>query len=215
MKTRCFDALVDFPPVYRLKIHNVFLQAKAGGASASLQFYGKAEREEDKFFVRLCPNRSLSLKWKDKFEIREKRRGKLFGHGVVLNPTSLEVRGKKVAKRMSFLELLGGDDKAMLATLTQEKGIQGLREREVLNFCRLSKNSLRKIGQELEQEGKIRILSFVPLFLIYQPSLVFLSEKIIAYIEQFHQKHPEERGVSQEKIKKRYDLHPRILSLSL
>jgi len=215
MKTRCFDALVDFPPVDKIKGQNVYLQVRTKEVSASLQFYGKAEKEEDKFFVRVCPSRSLALKWKDKFDLREKRKGKLFGHGVVLNPASSEVIGKKAKKRVSFLELLRGDEKAMLAALTQEKGIQGLREREVLNFCRLSKNSLRKIGQELEQEGKIRILSFAPLFLVYQPSLVFLSEKIIAYLEQFHEKHPEERGVSQEKIKKRYDLHPRILSLSL
>jgi len=214
MKTRCFDALVDFPPLDKLKIHNVFLQLKTGGASASLQFYGKVEKD-DKFFVRVCPGQFLSLKWKDKFEIRKEREGTLWGKGIILNPTSAEVRGKKVVKRMSFLELLRGDKKEMLAALAQEKGIQGLGERGVLNFYHFTKSSLRRTCQELEQEGKIRILSFAPLLLVYQPSLVFLSEKIIAYLEQFHLKHPEERGVAQEKIKKRYDLHPRILSLSL
>jgi len=216
MKTRCFDALADFPPVDKSETHNIFLQVKTGGASASLQFYGKAEKEEgDNFFIRVCPSRSFSLKWKDKFEIKEKRKGKLLGLGVVLYPASAEVRGKKVRKRMSFLELLRGDEKEMLAALAQDKGIRGLREREVLNFCRLTKSPIGRLCQELEQEGKIRILSFLPLFLVSQKSLVFLSEKIVAYLEQFHEKHPAERGVSQEKIKKRYNLPPRILALSL
>ena len=214
MKTRCFDALVDFAPVDKLKNPNVFLRVKTGGTSASLQFYGKAE-EGGLFFVRVCPGRTLHLKWKDKFEIRKKREGTLWGEGVVLDPASAEVRGRKVGKRMSFLELLRGNKKEMLAALVQEKSVQGLGEREVFNFGRITKSSLRRICQELEQEGKIRILSFAPLFLLYQPSLVFLSEKIVSFLEQYHQKHPEDSGVSKEKIKKKYDLHPRILSLSL
>jgi len=214
MKTRYFDALVDFAPVDKSRTHNAFLQVKTRETSASLQFYGKVEKG-DKFFVRVCPGRTLSLKWKDKFEIREKRKGKLLGRGVVLNPESAEVRGKKVAKRMNFLELLRGDKKEMLAALAQEKGIRGLGERGILHFCHFTKNSLRHTCQELEQEGKIRILSFAPLFLVHQPSLAFVSEKIVSYLEQYHEKHPEEIGASQEKLRKRYDLHPRILSLSL
>jgi len=214
METRCFDALVDFPAIDNKKVHDVFLQVKTGGTSAALRFYGKAEKG-DLFFVRVCPGRALHLKWKDKFEIRKKRGGTLWGEGIVLYPASSEVKEKKVAKRMSFLELLRGDKKEMLAALVQEKGIQGLREREVLDFCRLTKSSLGRACQELEQEGKIRILSFAPLFLVYQPSLVFLSEQIVASLEQYHQKHPEDTGLSKEKIKKKYYLHPRILFLSL
>ncbi|NIM91220.1 MAG: hypothetical protein GTO17_09760 [Candidatus Aminicenantes bacterium] len=214
METKCFDALVDFSAVDHKKILDVFLRVKTEGTSAAVQFYGKAEKG-DLFFVRVCASRILHLKWKDKFEIKKKREGTLWGKGIVLNPVSSEVRGKKAAKRMSFLELLRGDKKEMLAALAQERGIQGLREREVINFCRFTKSSLRRACQELEQEGKVRILSFSPLFLVDQPSLVFLSEKIVSYLEQYHQKHPEHSGVSKEKIKKRYDLHPRILSLSL
>jgi len=213
-KTRCFDALVDFPPVDKLKNPNVFLQVKTGGASASLQFYGLAEKG-DQFLVRVCPGRNLSLKWKDRFEIKERSKGKLWGQGIVLNPASAEVRGKKVKKRTNFLQRLRGDEKDMLAALAQEKGIQGVGEREALNFCRLTKNSLRRICQQLEQEGKIRILSFAPLFLVYQPSLAYLSGKIVAYLERFHGQHPEERGVPRERIKKRYNLPTKILALSL
>ena len=129
METRCFDALVDFPAVDNKKVHDVFLQVKTGGTSAALQFYGKAEKD-DKYFVRVCPGRTLHPKWKDKFEIRKEREGTLWGKGIILNPTSAEVRGKKVAKRMSFLELLRGDKKEMLVALVQERSIQGLRERE-------------------------------------------------------------------------------------
>jgi len=216
MKARCFDALVDFPPSRKSQPYNVFLLVKKKKVLASLYFYEKAEREKsDKFFVRLCPSWPLSLKWKNKFKVEEGKKGRLLGQGIVLNPFSSKIRGKKGVKRMSFLQLLQGGEKEMLFALVQNKGTQGLREKEIINSCNLSKSSLSYLCQELEEEGKIRILSFSPLFLLSQQSLDFLSKSIISYLEQFHKKHPEERGVSPEKIKKRDGLDRRILALSL
>jgi selenocysteine-specific elongation factor len=103
----------------------------------------------------------------------------------------------------------------MLLALIEDKGIKGLGEREILNFSSLSSRSLSHLCQELEEEGKIRILSFRPLFIFSPRSLDFLTEKVVIYLEQYHKNHPGERGVSTEKIRRRFGLHRRIHALSL
>ena len=103
----------------------------------------------------------------------------------------------------------------MLFALVQEKGLQGLKEREITAFSSLTKRVLQRVAQELEAEGKIRILSFAPLFLFSQDSLDFLCQTILRFLAQFHKRNPEQKGVSLEGIKKRFELHPRILSLGL
>jgi selenocysteine-specific elongation factor len=72
-----------------------------------------------------------------------------------------------------------------------------------------------ELSQELETEGWIRILEFSPLFVISQSGLAFLCEKILKFLKQFHEKHPGDKGVQQEKIQSRFDVHSRILSLAL
>lgn len=214
MKTRCFDALVDFPPWNKTQHLNIFVVVKMKRVQASFDFYEKADKEKkDEFLARVCPNRVLSLKWKDKFRV-ERSRG-LVGQGIVLNPFSSTTRGNKLKKRIDFLNLLRGGEKEMLLALIEDKGNKGLGERELLNFSSLSSRSLSHLCQELEEEGKIRILSFRPLFVCSQRSLDFLNEKIFTYLKQYHKNHPGERGVSKEKIRRRFSLHRRIHALSL
>lgn len=216
MKTTCFDAVVNFPPSSSLQAFEVVLVLKREKVPASLSFYEKSEAQEfDELLVQVFPRRPLSLRWKDTFEVEEKEEGGVLGKGVVLNPFSSKVRGKKIKKRVGFLSRLRGGEKEMLLVLTQDKGIKGLREMEIINFSHLSISSLRHLCQEMEEEGKIRILSFSPLFFISQQSLVFLQRKIVTYLEQFHIKHPGKRGVSQEIIKKRYGLPRKVLALAL
>jgi selenocysteine-specific elongation factor len=214
LKPRCFDVLVDFPPWNRTQGYNIFLVVKMKKVQAFLEFYEKAEKEvKDEFLARVCPNRALSLKWKDEFEVE--KGGGLVGKGIVLNPFSSKVRGSKLKKRINFLRLLRGEEREMLIALIEDKDVKGLGERELLNFSSLSIRSLSHLCQELEEEGKIRILSFRPLFLFSQQSLNFFAGKIVSYLEQYHKKHPGERGVTQEKIRRRFGLNKRILALSL
>ena len=51
--------------------------------------------------------------------------------------------GKKIKKRMRFLQLLQRGKRDVILALLQEKGIQGLGEREIVNFINLChKNNL-------------------------------------------------------------------------
>jgi selenocysteine-specific elongation factor len=108
-----------------------------------------------------------------------------------------------------------GSEKQMLLAIVQYKGIHGVHERELSRFGHLSRNRLLELSQELEAEGLIRILEFSPLFIISQAGIIFLCEKIMGFLGQFHEKHPGDMGIQKEKIRKRFRVHPRILILAL
>jgi len=215
MKTSCFDAAVNFSPVDREKPLDVSLLIQGEKISASFLFYEQIQKEKPARFACVHPRQPLLLKWKDKFEVHGSGKTPLMGEGCVLNPFSEKISQGKVKKRIAFLERLQGDEIEMLFALVQEKGLNGLKEREITAFSSLTKRVLQRVAQELEAEGKIRILSFAPLFLFSQDSLDFLGQTILRFLTQFHKRNPEQKGVSLERIKKRFELHPRILSLGL
>jgi selenocysteine-specific elongation factor len=108
-----------------------------------------------------------------------------------------------------------GGEKEALAALCREKGTAGIRERDLQDLSYLSAESLLRLSEELEAEGRVKILSFAPLFLISQESFDYLCQKIVAHLEQFHEKNPSSRGLPLEKIKKRFNLSEKILLLAV
>lgn len=131
----------------------------------------------------------------------------------MINPFSEKVSGKKIERRLRILKSLQGDEKEMLYALAQERGLKGLGEEEIVDFSSLSRKSLLPLAQELEAEGKIRILSFSPLFILSQAYFGFLCQKILVFLESFHKKHPEQAGASLERIKRRFDFPPGFFPL--
>lgn len=215
-KTACFDAVVDFTPVEKKNTLDVLLLAQGKKISASFHFYERFQKEkQDLFFIRVHTGLPLALRWKDNFEVQGPGKRRILGKGYVLNTFSEKISQEKIKKRVSFLKYLLGDEKKMLFGLVKEKGLQGLREREIMDFSYLTRKKLLNLTQQLETEGEVRILSFTPLLLLSQESLEFLSKKILFLLSFFHQKHSDLSGLSLEKIEKRFNLHPRILSLAL
>ncbi|MFQ6069370.1 MAG: SelB C-terminal domain-containing protein [Candidatus Aminicenantales bacterium] len=215
MKTSCFEAVIDFNFLPASEPFSALIVSKAGKSHASLAIYKlQEERKSKAFLVQIHSQNPLSLKWGDVFEVIQEG-GTLLGRGRVINPFSSRVRGKKLKKRLGLLFQLEGDEKEMITALARERGIRGLREKEILDFARISRASLRRLAEELEAEDKVRIISFSPLFIIWQQSLCYLEEKLLAYLEQFHSKHPGERGISRARIKKRFNLSQKVLLLVL
>lgn len=216
MKTNCFDAAVDFSPGGKSEKMDAMLRVQGEKVSASFHFYEAAfKHEPSPCFVRIHTHQLLSLRWKDAFDVLEPGKRRILGKGHVLNPFSEKVTQTKMKKRIAFLQALQGDEKDVLSTLVQEKGIQGLKEEEIQEFSSTSRASLLRLTEELEGEGKVKILSFSPLFLLSPDSLDFLYKKILDFLPRFHQKYPEQGGASLERIQKRFNIHPRILSLAL
>jgi selenocysteine-specific elongation factor len=216
METRCFDALINVPPVGNKKSLDAKMLFHGKRIPASFQFYEEAQKEKTGlFYVRGKANHPLPLKWKERFGLELAGKGGLRGKGLVVNPFSEKVSGKKIKRRLSFLKSLQGDEKEMLYALAQERGLKGLGEKEIFDFSSLPRKSLLPLVQELEAEGKIRILSFSPLFILSQAHFGFLCQKILVFLESFHKKHPEQAGAALEKIRRRFNFPSWILSLAL
>ncbi|MFP4081233.1 MAG: SelB C-terminal domain-containing protein [Candidatus Aminicenantes bacterium] len=214
--TSCFDAVVDFSPQQEKKSFQALMVVKNTRMPCSLSFYPQVQKgNQPDFFIRVHTRNLLNLKWDDRFEVRKSRKNESMGQGRVLNPDSGKVTPKKINKRIAYLQKLNGNEKEMLLALLQHTGTRGLKEREIAEFSPLSKQKALRLSQELEQEGRVRILSFSPLFLLSRESLDFLGEKILAGLSRFHEKHPGEEGMALERIKRGFRLDHKILSLAI
>jgi selenocysteine-specific elongation factor len=109
---------------------------------------------------------------------------------------------------------LSRDDEALLALAT-ENGLRGVKESQAQILLPLSRAELISLAQYLEEEGRIRILGFSPLFFISRESVDFLGRKIVAYIAKFHRNHPGENRASLDQLKNRFDTPVKILLLAL
>ncbi len=216
MRTVCFDAAVGFIPQKRKESFDALILHKKATIVASFYIYKTfSEGEPNEIFVRIHIRNPIQLRWKDTFMVLEPEKRLSLGKGLVLNPYSEKVSPKKIKKRVAFLQKLQGDKKEMLLALVQEAGIEGIREKKILQFSSMKRTVLWRLSQELEEEGKLRILAFSPLFLLSKRSFDFLCEKIFSFFSYFHKKYPRERGASIEIIRKRFKLDPKILSLAL
>jgi selenocysteine-specific elongation factor len=214
MRTSCFDAAVDFSPPKKGKVLDAQILFKKTKVSASFSFYPQSHRPKSgEHFVRIHTSRPLSLKWEDRFEVEEGK--SLKGKGTVLNPQSEKVKGKKAIRRIAFLQKLLGGEEEMLAAAVEERGSEGIREEELLQFSSLSRARLLSLSQELEERGVLRILAFSPLFLLSKKSFDFLCQKILRYLSAFHDRKPQEQGVPWERLRKRFGVDRKILSLAI
>jgi selenocysteine-specific elongation factor len=212
----CFDGTVEFDD--RLGEHpvSVLICLEEISVSASLRLIG-AQTIAGKIhtFVQVHPAQPLTIIWKQTFMIRCPKSGEICGQGMVLDPVAEKFIRKQKKRRIQYLQNLLGDEKQTLLALAQYRGIYGVHEKEITSFSHHSRAQLLELSQELESEGRIRILEFAPLFIISQDGVAYLCDKILKFVAQFHDKHPGDAGIQKEKIRKRFALHSRILTLAL
>lgn len=215
MRTREFEASVQLEDKEGTVPAQAVLLLGGEKTAAALRVYGPGpEPERGRVFLRVVTRRPLTLKWKDPFAVLDAQKREKIGRGTVLNPGLFE-EGSLKEVDWDFLLALSGDELDMLAALCRKKGTSGLHEREILDFCDLSGERLLYWAEKLESEGKVKILSFSPLFLVSRESFDYLGEKILAYLAQFHEKQPAQKGVLLEKVKKRFGVSDKVLRLAV
>ena len=215
-KTSCFDAAVEFSSRKQEDPLLISFSREGMSISASLLFYEEQTESSKKYtFVQVKPAQPLSLKWKDNFTVRSPDERETWGKGTVLDPFAGRIARKQNKRRLKYLQDLLGNDKEMVLGVVHFKGIHGVKEKELLRFGHHSPESLLELSQELETEGAIRILEFSPLFVISQASILFLCEKILQFLAQYHKKHHGDIGAPRGKIQKRFGVNFRILALAL
>ena len=109
----------------------------------------------------------------------------------------------------------GASDKDKLAAVCRSQGVRGVRESDLAGLGYLTPERLLLLSEELEAEGAVKILSFSPLFLISKDSFDYLGEKLLAYLEEFHKRHPSIKGVTAERIKERFGISQAVLILAV
>ncbi|UCE42113.1 MAG: SelB C-terminal domain-containing protein [Candidatus Aminicenantes bacterium] len=215
-KSTCFDAVVEFSDSVKEDPVSVLLCVNEISVAASLRLIGSQTiGGKINTFVQAHPAQSLSLKWKQSFTMKYPNSGEIWGEGTVLDPFAEKFIRRHKERRIQYLQNLLGNEKKMLLAIVQFKGIHGVQEKEMIRFGHHSRARLLELSQELESEGRIRILEFSPLFIISQTGIVFLCDKILRLLGQFHEKHPGDMGIQKEKIQKRFKVHSRILTLAL
>jgi selenocysteine-specific elongation factor len=216
MQTSSFDAVVEFDDSAKEIPHPVLICVDRIAVPASLHRIGeKTTGGREGTFVHIHPAKPLSLRWKQTFTIKCPRTGEIRGKGTVLDPIAGKFVRRQKKRRMQYLDDLLGNEKQMLLAVVQHKGIQGLHEKDLIRFSHHSREHLLDLSQELESEAQIRILEFSPLFIISQTAVIFLCEKILKFLSQYHEKHPENVGAERETIRKRFAVHSRVLILAL
>ena len=213
MRTRCFDAVVNLTFPIREKSVEVLVELKGAKVPGTLRFYHLPH--EDSQYARVAISLPVDAKWKDWFKIQGVRNKKLQGEGTVLNPGSQKMSKARIKKTLNFLKQLNGSRKDMLLALSQYKGTRGLTQEEFDEFCGFSRDTQIALAQELEAEGKVKILGFSPLFILGQESFDFACQKILKFIRELQYSHSDFIGITPQEIKQRFRLHPKILGLSL
>lgn len=108
-----------------------------------------------------------------------------------------------------------GSEKERLAAVCRERGVRGVRGRDVVDLGFMSEERLAALSEEIEAEGKIKILSFSPLFLVSSDSFEYLCQKLLGYLEQFHKSHPSLKGVPLGRLEARFGASRLVLRLAI
>jgi selenocysteine-specific elongation factor len=210
MNATSFDAVLDFPAATIGPAGRAFVVFQ--GQTRPAAFDVHKTRKNDAVWALVAPDLPLEVRWMDAFDVRSED-GRTLGRGVVLDPCpSADV---KPSRRKDLLGRLSLGERELVLVLAELKGIRGLREEDVAAFCRLDRDRIEDLARGLEEEGKVRILSFSPLVLVLQDSLDFLRRRITAFLAQYHKRHPGQKGAPLESVEKRFGVASNVLQLAL
>lgn len=202
MKTYSFDAALFAALPGKDSLYRGQVRLAGVRTAAEIHDY-QAGGPDGGRFARVQTGRPLEVFWKDTFEVLTPG-GEVAAGGFVLHPRAAPLRGRARQKRLELLTGLALTEKDMFIALVREAGIQGLRADELADFARLAPATYQELAVRLEEEGRLRIISFSPLFVISREGLDFLKESCLGHLRRFHEKHPDRRGLTLEDLKKRF-----------
>jgi len=214
-ETQCFDALLQFDSSAATGSSEALLTLRETRVPVSLYFYPHEEESSEKAYVQISCSQPVETGWGDVFILEIKSDADNQIEGTVLNPSAHKVTRSKEKKQIEYLAALTAGAKEMFYALALKKGINGITENEVAEFSILPEKERIEIAQTLEGEGRIKILTFSPLLIVAQQSFEYLCDRILDFVASSHHEKPEILGISEEKIKERFQLHEKMMVLAL
>ena len=211
----CFDAVLDLnvqkESFTRMHVDLIFKKK----TSASVFFYTTDEKRPEKHYVRIRTGNRVQVKWGDEFVLKDLKTKKLIGRGKVLVPEAGDAHPGKGEKKIAFLEQLNKKEEDMIFGLAENRGFQGLSQHEIFDFSGLSKNQILGVCQSLEQEKRIRIVSFDPVLIISRFHFDLLKKQILSLIKDHSGNKAERTGLALEAIKEKMAAHPKVIELAV
>jgi selenocysteine-specific elongation factor len=211
---QAFESVLDFAPrAEGTKPLRVLLDAGGRRGRATLEELGPDAVSPGGRFARFDAELESPVKWGDAFEVLSAA-GVRLGAGTVLHPGPPEAKRPKPERRLDLLRRLKGGGEDMLLAFAEERGVHGLRAEEVEVRSRLAAPEVEEFARRLEEAGRIRILSFDPLFLVARDSLDFLEARILEFVGQYHEREPGRSGAPLEEVRKRFGVSGPVLRLA-
>ena len=215
MKIRqAFEGVLDFAPrAGTAKPLRILLDAGARRGRATLEDLGPDDAAPGGRFARFDAELEAPVKWGDAFEILSPG-GVRLGSGTVLHPDPPEAKRPRPERRLELLRRLKNGGADMLLAFAEEKGVHGLRAADLEARSRLPAAEVEELARGLEEAGRIRILSFDPLFLVARDSLDFLEARILEFVGDYHERQPGRSGAPLEEVRTRFGVSGPVLRLA-
>ncbi|MGQ9618047.1 MAG: SelB domain-containing protein [Candidatus Aminicenantia bacterium] len=204
-KTKTFDAILYAPSKTLDKLEKK-VRIKLQNQDSYL--YGNIaplSRNENPF-VRVHLSKKVSVGFKNGFKANE-------FSGIVLNSHPEISEGKRKKGYTSLLsKLISCTESEALTALAEFKNLEGLKKNEIICFMKKEEDEIEHLILELERKGKIKIISFSPLFVVSPQAIETLKSKILAKIENIKNLNPLDFEMDMEAIIKKIGLkiEPRL-----
>lgn len=204
-KTKTFDAIVNASLKEIRQIKNRVKISFPGQKSYFMGSITLLSKNENPF-VRIHLSKPVSLKYKSEFNIKDFQ-------GTVLNPIPDISKDKRNKAYLSLLsKLTNCSVSEAIIYLTEFQNVKGLRKNEIVNFLNTEEDEIEQLILDLERKGKIKIISFSPLFIVSANAIEYLKSKVFAKIEIIKNKNPLDFEIDMEDIIKKsgIKIEPRL-----
>ncbi|MBD3414052.1 MAG: hypothetical protein GF421_06455 [Candidatus Aminicenantes bacterium] len=211
----CFDAELELRDRLEKVVNKDVVISGKEKIRASVFYFETDKMKTGKVYVRLCPEKSVHMKWNDSFTIIDPSSSQEIAKGRVLLPEIQEKDTDNQDEHLIFLKQLNQSEEDMIYALAQTKGYRGLSQKQIQKIARLSGKQILDICQALERERKIRMVSFNPVFIVSRSNLDSLEKDILRLIEKHSRPEEQKKGLSFENLKTKINAHPKILGLTV
>ncbi len=209
-ETRAFDAIVKASLKDLEKIKNrvkISFPKKREYLFGSITILSRNENP----FVRVYLSKPVSLKFKSEFYIKD-------FSGTVLNLIPEISKDKRHKAYISLLsKLTNCSESEAITYLAEFQNIKGLKKEEIINFFRKGEDDIEQLLLDLERKGKVKIVSFSPLFVVSTNAIEYLKGKILSKIESIKNQNPLDFEMDIETIRKKsgIKIEPRLFTYIL
>jgi len=209
-KTKTFDAILEISLKDLKQIRN---RAKISFPHQKSYLFGNITllSKNENPMIRVHLSNPVSIKFKSQFYVKN-------FPGIVLNlvpEISKNKRKKAYLSLLSKLKLCSEEE--AVYHIAEFQNLKGLRKDEIVKFLGKEEDEVEQLLLDLERKGKIKIISFSPLFVVSKNAVDCLKEKILSKIETLRNKNPLDFEMDIESVFKKSGLkiEPRLFTYIL